>query len=65
MHVPRTGAALTEELFTMLLLVITKINASNHHVILLKDVCSLELTVTIRTHVPPINVLLEFVSTLL
>jgi len=65
MHVLRIGAVLTEELFTTQSLVITKTNASNLNVTQLKDASTLELIVTIATHVPLISVLKEFVSTLL
>jgi len=62
-HVPRIGVALTEELFTTLSLVTTLTNASNPNVTQLKDVSTLELIVTITTHVPLTNVLKEYVST--
>jgi len=65
MHVLKITVFLTEELFTNQSLVTTKINASNPNVILLRDVYSLELTVTITTHVPLTNVFKEYVSTLL
>jgi len=64
-HVLKITVYLTEELFTKISLVITKINASNQNATQSKDVYSLELTVTITMHVPLINVLMEFVSTLL